>query len=61
MKLYNVGADLSKKTIDFVIHELKAFLTISNNAEGFKQLLKWFRQHCISSSQVMIEGIGFGY
>ena len=54
MKLYNVGADLSKKVIDFFIHELKAFLTISNNAEGFKQLLKWFDQHSISLSQVMI-------
>ena len=54
MKLYNVGADLSKKVIDFFIYELKAFLTISNNAEGFKQLIKWFDQHSIPLSQVMI-------
>lgn len=54
MKLYNVGADLSKKSIDFVIHELKAFLTVANSVAGFKQLLKWFHQYSIESSQLMI-------
>ena len=54
MKLYNVGADLSKKTIDFVIHQLKAFLKVDNNISGFKELIKWFHQHGIDLSEVMI-------
>jgi transposase len=54
MKLYNVGADLSKKTIDFVIHQLKAFLKVDNNISGFKELIRWFHQHGIDLSEVMI-------
>lgn len=54
MKLYNVGADLSKKTIDFVIHQLKTFLKVDNNISGFRDLIKWFRQHSIDLSEIMI-------
>jgi transposase len=54
MKLYNVGADLSKKTIDFVIHQLKAYLKVDNSISGFRDLIKWFQQHSIDHSQVMI-------
>ena len=36
MKLYNVGADLSKKTIDFVIHQFKAFLNVDNSTQSQK-------------------------
>ena len=54
MKLYNVGADLSKKTIDFVIHQLKAYLKVDNDIAGFRELIKWFQQHSIDHSDVMI-------
>src|SRR5688500_509762 len=54
MKLYNVGADLSKKTIDFVIHQLKAYLKVNNSISGFRDLIKWFHQHSIDLSEVMI-------
>ena len=54
MKLYHVGADLSKKTIDFLNHQLKAFLKVDNNISGFKQLVNWFHQHGIDLSEVMI-------
>ena len=54
MKLYNVGADLSKKTIDFVIHQFKAFLKVDNTILGFNELIKWFHQHSIDISEVMI-------
>ena len=54
MKLYNVGADLSKKTIDFVIHQLKAYLKVDNSISGFRDLIKWFHQHSIDLSEVMI-------
>ena len=54
MKLYNVGADLSKKSIDFVIHQLKAFLKVDNSMAGFKDLMKWFQQQGIDPSDIMI-------
>ena len=54
MKLYNVGADLSKKTIDFFIHQLKAFLKVDNTIAGFRELITWFGQHSIDLSEVMI-------
>jgi len=54
MKLYNVGTDLSKKTVDFVTHELRAFLKVDNNVSGFNNLIKWFHQHSIDLSEVMI-------
>lgn len=54
MKLYNVGADLSKKTIDFVIHQLKAYLKVNNSISGFRELVKWFQEYSIDLSDVMI-------
>lgn len=54
MKLYHVGADLSKKTIDVLVHQLKAFLKVDNNISGFKELVNWFHQHGIHLSEVMI-------
>ena len=54
MKLYNVGADLSKKTIDFVIHQLKAYLKVDNSISGFRDMIKWFQQNSIDLSEVMI-------
>lgn len=49
-----IGADLSKKTIDFAIHQRKAHLKVENNACGFKELLTWFKQQSIDVSQAMI-------
>ena len=49
-----IGADLSKKTIDLVIHESKIHLQIENTITGFKQMLKWFRQNKIDFSLTMI-------
>ena len=54
MKLYNVGADLSKKTVDFFLHELKASLEVDNHLSGFQDLLKWFHKHSINPSDVMM-------
>src|SRR5215204_4174682 len=54
MKLYNVGADISKKTIDFVIHQLKAFLKVDNSVSGFRELIEWFHQYSIALPEVMI-------
>ena len=54
MKRFNVGADLSKKTIDFFIYQLKVHLRVGNNVAGFKDLIEWIQQHCICVSEVMI-------
>lgn len=54
MKLYNVGADLSKKTIDLVIYQLKFFIRVDNCMAGFRELIKCFHHHGIDPSEVMI-------
>jgi transposase len=54
MKRFNVGADLSKKTIDFFIYQLKIHLRVDNNVAGFKELLQWICQHGICVSEVFI-------
>lgn len=49
-----VGADLSKKTIDLVCHLSGSHLQIENSPAGFKQMLKWFNQQKINTSETMI-------
>jgi transposase len=49
-----VGADISKKTIDFASHQLKLHLKINNDLTGFKNLIKWLNSQCIEISEVMI-------
>lgn len=38
-----VGVDVSKLTLDVAIHGSKNHIRISNNSEGFKQLLAWLK------------------
>jgi transposase len=38
-----VGIDVSKETLDLVIHGSKNHLRIANNSEGFKHLLAWLK------------------
>lgn len=55
MKLpHIIGADLSKKTIDFASHELKRHLKAENNVSGFQELIRWLKKLQINESQVMI-------
>lgn len=49
-----IGADLSKRTIDLVCHLPNTYIRISNNHSGFKELLIWFQQQQINSSELMI-------
>jgi transposase len=49
-----IGADLSKETIDFVIHQLKTHLKVQNNACGFQDLIRWLKRQSIDVSQAMI-------
>lgn len=52
--IHYLGADLSKRVIDFVCYQSKAHLQIENSKPGFKELLKWFKQQKISKSQSVI-------
>lgn len=56
-----IGADLSKKNIDFASHQFKSHLKIENNSSGFQDLVKWFNNQSIDVSKVMIvmEHTGF--
>ncbi len=51
---YYLGADLSKRVIDFVCYHNKAHLQIDNSKPGFKQLLKWLKQQRISNSKMIL-------
>ena len=55
MKLQHIiGADLSKRTIDFFCHLLKTHVQIENTVTGFKDLLNWLGQCNINPSETMI-------
>ena len=51
--LHIIGADLSKKTIDFATHQGTHCQT-GNNLGGFHQLLQWIEKQSIDVSQMMI-------
>jgi len=49
-----VGADLSKKTIDLVIHPTKNHLCIENSKLGFKQMIRWLKQSRKDLSDIIV-------
>ena len=51
---YIIGADLSKKTIDFASHNSRQHLTVSNDLTGFKQLIKWLKAQSADTSAVKL-------
>ena len=51
---YIIGADLSKKSIDFATHPLNAHLKISNDPQGYQELLKWLKAQFLDVSKVLI-------
>lgn len=51
---YIIGADLSKKSIDFASHGFKKHLKVENNPKGFKELVSWIKQLQINIDEVMI-------
>lgn len=59
-----IGADLSKKSIDFASYQLKTHLKVENNFSGYLELIRWFKQQKINVPKVMIvmENTGlYGY
>lgn len=51
---YIIGADLSKKSIDVASHLSGKHLKISNDPNGFKDLVGWLKQQTTDTSNVMI-------
>lgn len=51
---YIIGADLSKKTIDFASHQLSNHVKVENNLTGFNELIRWIKQLNIPVNEVMI-------
>jgi len=49
-----IGADLSKRTIDLFFHLFNKCIRIDNCLSGYKELLKWIKQHQINTSELMI-------
>src|SRR5687768_16047482 len=49
-----IGADLSKKTIDFYCELSTSQLIIPNSLGGFKEFLKWLKYLKINCSESMI-------
>jgi transposase len=49
-----IGADLSKKSIDFASCQFKTHLKVENNSSGYLELIGWFKQQKINASKVMI-------
>jgi len=51
---YIIGADLSKKTIDFASQQLGNHVKVENNLTGFNELMRWMKQLKIPVNEVMI-------
>lgn len=51
---YIIGADLSKKSIDFACHSSGSYLKVTNDKEGYENLMNWLRRQAIDTSQMMM-------
>jgi len=51
--LHIIGADLSKKTIDFATPEA-AHIKVSNDPPGYQQFMEWLKKQKINTSEMMI-------
>lgn len=56
---YIIGADVSKKTIDFTAHANGSYLKITNGLAGFEQLIEWLSsQTTLDKARVVMEHTG---
>jgi transposase len=51
---YTLGIDVSKNTLDIHCSEIKQHIQIQNGSEGFKNWLKWCKEHKIALEQSFI-------
>lgn len=49
-----IGADLSKKSIDFISHLSQEHLKTENNTRGYLDFIRWLKKQKINCSAVMI-------
>jgi len=49
-----IGADISKKSIDFAIHHSGIHLKVTNDHQGFTDLIKWMKKQKIDFSKTLI-------
>lgn len=51
---YIIGADLSKKSIDFATHHAGSYLKVTNDTRGYEQFIKWLKGQMVDLSDVLI-------
>jgi len=49
-----IGADISKKSIDFAIHHSGVHLQVTNNQEGFTGLIRWMKKQKVDFSKTLV-------
>jgi transposase len=49
-----IGADLSKKTIDFASPAFQTHIQVSNSIKGFQELITWMAKQKLNTSEVVI-------
>jgi transposase len=49
-----IGADISKKSIDFAIHHLGVHLQVTNDQEGFSGLIRWMKKQKVDFSKALV-------
>ena len=49
-----IGADLSKKSIDFATQQFNTHLKVTNDTKGYQELMKWLKAQFIDVSNVLI-------
>jgi len=49
-----IGADISKKSIDFAIHHAGIHLKVANDHQGFAELIKWIKKQKVDLSKTLI-------
>lgn len=54
MKKDALGIDVSKKTFDVYLHQLKLSNQFNNNKEGYKSLVKWLKTNKLNPNEVLI-------
>jgi transposase len=49
-----IGADLSKKSIDFASYQSGQHVKFHNNREGFKELINWIKRLQVNTDKILI-------
>lgn len=58
MDYTTIGIDVSKKKLDIFINTTGEWMTLTNNLQGFKKLIKYINKHLLSIERVVVEHTG---